>query len=420
MSAGPREPDPIPATIPASTTPANPDPKLWINIWTLGATIFCTLTCVFSWWRVASPYLRSLGASDREISWLFLLLMFAGRVPAAAGGWISDKIGRKSVIIFSTVTMGISFIGVAFAPSPALVTAAIGLAWVFGSFQHASLLAIQAESVPVARRGIAIATVESCAMVGITLGPLIEAKVFEWSGSLAATWRLLALVTSAVYLLVAVARITFLRETDRRRAERTPFKFDTRRLALPLAITVLFWTASYLTIDGPSVALYLKDVTRGNEATVGYVNFLGGAAAIAAAILGGWLADAWGAARVMAVSAMGAALVLLPFAIPGATPGLDRALFSLVFFPIEMFFIANAKFISSIGPPGRRGLYVGIVSTAQGLLASWGVVLSGYLYAGAGRASPMVAAAGFAVLAGLLTLVMLRLAKGARDPGHLA
>jgi MFS family permease len=137
-------------------------------------------------------------------------------------------------------------------------------------------LSIQAESVPAARRGVAIAIVESCAMVGITLGPLLEAKVFEWSKSIDATWRLLALATSAVYLLVCMARLTFLRDTDRKRHERTPFRPDWRACRSSRSRSVSSEPASR---SGPSVPLYIVDVTAGDEATVGYVRFFGGALA---------------------------------------------------------------------------------------------------------------------------------------------
>jgi len=396
------------------------EPRLWINIWTLSGTILCTLTFVFSWYRITSNYLRHLGADPALIGWCFLIFTMANRLPGVLGGWISDRVGRKSMIVAGTFFMGVGFVGVAYAPTPALLTAALCFTWIVGSLQHPSLLAIQAESVPAARRGVAIATVESFAMIGVTLGPLLEAKVFEWSGSsISATWRLMALSTSAVYLLVCIARLTFLRETDRRRHERTRFKPDWRRLSIPLAITVCFIGAMLITIDGPSVSLYIVDVTHGNEATVGYVNFYGGALAIAAALLGGWLADRWGAMHVMVVSAGATALFFLPFALPG-TGDMHQALLALVFFPIEMFVIANQKLIASIGPPGRRALYVGMVTTTTGIVSSWGVVISGYLYEGPDKAGPMIAAIALALISLLLTLRLLRLSAKGRDPGHLA
>lgn len=410
MTAGPVEVEP------ADTA----EPRHWRNIITLAATILCTLTLVFSWLRITSNYLRHLGAGPELIGWCFLIFTMANRLPGVLGGWISDRVGRKGMIVAGTFFMGVGFIGVAYAPTPVLVTAAICFTWIVGALQHPSLLSIQAESVPAARRGIAIATVEACAMMGITLGPMLGAKVYEWSrGAIATQWRLLALSTSAVYLLVCIARLVFLRETDRKRHERTPFRPDWRRLSLPLAITVCFIGAMLLTIDGPSVSLYIVDVTWGNEATVGYVNFYGGALAITAALLGGWLADRWGAARVMAASALATALCFLPFALPG-TPALDRALLAFVFFPIETFVIANAKLIASIGPPGRRALYVGMVATTTGIVSSWGVVMSGYLYAGRNKAAPMLAAIALALISLLLTLRLIRLAGKHRDPAHLA
>jgi hypothetical protein len=121
----------------------------------------------------------------------------------------------------------------------------------------------------------------------------------------------------------------------------------------------------------------------------------------------------------MAVSAGLTALCFLPFALPG-TEGLDPYLIAASYLPIEAFVIANAKLISSIGPPGRRALYVGMVTTTTGVVSSWGVVASGYLYAGQNQAAPMLAAVALALISLLLTLQMLRTAKGGQDPGHLA
>lgn len=397
-----------------------PEPRQWRNIITLAATILCTLTFVFSWWRIASNYLRHLGADPPTIGWCFLIFTMANRLPGVVGGWISDRVGRKGMIVFGTFFMGVGFIGVAYAHTPFLLTAALCFTWIVGALQHPSLLSIQAESVPAAKRGIAIATVESFAMVGVTVGPLLGAKVYEWSnGSIDTQWRMMALATCVVYLIVCFARLTFLRETDRRRQDRTPFRPDWRRLFIPLTVSVCFVGAMLITIDGPAVGLYIVDVTRGNEATVGYVNFYGGALAICAALLGGWLADRWGAAHVMAVSAGATALCFLPFAIPG-TLAWHQTLLAASFLPIETFVIANAKLISSIGPPGRRALYVGMVTTTTGVASSWGVVMSGYLYNGSNRAAPMLAAIVLALISLVLTLRLIRLAGHRSDPAHLA
>ncbi|MBI4563425.1 MAG: MFS transporter [Planctomycetes bacterium] len=406
------------AMLPTVSAPPG-EPDLWRNIWTLSATIFCTVTFIYSWARILSNYYRHLGAGPELIGWCFLLFTMANKVPGALGGWLSDRLGRKRMIIAGTTLMGLGYVGVAHASTPALLTGAMCYTWIVGALLHPSLVAIQAESVPVARRGTAMATVESCAMAGIMLGPLIEALVFEWTGSIRSTFGLMVLLTSAVYMLVAVARFVFLRETDRRRHERTPFRPDWRRLSIPLGITVCFVGAMLITIDGPAVPLYIVDVTAGDEATVGYVYFFGGALAIAGALLGGWLADAWGAARVMAVAAGATALCFLPFAWPGTPPQFDRALIALVFLPIEAFVIANQKLVASIGPPGRRGLYVGMVVTSTGFVSSWGVVASGYLYAGRNPAAPMLAAMGLALVSLLLTLRLLRGSGRTEHPGHV-
>jgi hypothetical protein len=60
-----------------------------------------------------------------------------------------------------------------------------------------------------------------------------------------------------------------------------------------------------------------------------------------------------------------------------------------------------------------------MVTTTTGLVSSWGVVASGYLY-GFLPAAPMLAAIALALISLLLTLRLLRLAGPGGDPGHLA
>jgi len=381
--------------------------RAWRNVWVMSLTIVGTITALYSWNRVISLHLRDLGASDREIGWSYFCFTLAYRLPQILGGALTDRLGRKAIVVAGTFGMAAGYVLVGLAPRWDQVVAAICLVWMIGALQWPALAAMVAESVPENERGRAMGLLEAGSMIGLTLGPLIGERVCAVE-PLSRAWRHLLLGSMAVYSLCGCARWALLRETRAQTPEtQGPAAFPWRAVLLPLAVTVFTFATFFLTTDGPVLGLYVKDDVGGGPETVQTVGFYGGLAAIAGALGAGFLADRLGAGRTMLLTSVVSAFLIAPMAAGLFKPRSELTLFALLFIPGEAYIVAYQKLITSLAPRSRRGLSVGVVGSAVGLAASWAMVLGGELYT-RGHRLPFVAALTVQVAAVLVGLTLLR------------
>lgn len=377
------------------------------NVWVLAVTLGAAVTAIYTWIRVVPLYLRDLGAGDGQVSWAMFSFAIAFRLPQFAGGWLADRLGRKRVAVWATAAMAACYLLIAVAPSWRLVTAAICGCWAIGAIQWPAIAALAADSVPAERRGRAMGLVEAFGMGGMTLGPLLGAWAVGEGRSPGETWAALLLITGCVYVAATFARQLLLRETPSRPREegsRAPAGLGV--LALILSVHALSFAVYFLTTDGPVLSFYVEDEKIGTARTVQYVYFWGGLAAMATALVSGWLADRIGPGRVIVLGSLASAALLAPFVVGARTPSLDLWIFGLLVVSGEIYYIGYVKLITTAAPPGRSGLYLGLGGTAVGLVASWAMVWAGRLYQESHQA-PMVAAAAVQVAAIVLALPLL-------------
>ncbi len=360
--------------------PAPSAPSAWRNVWVLGLTILFTLTAITSWNRIIANRLRDLGAHPELIGWCFFAFTVAHRIPGLLGGWLADRFGRKPIFVACTTLMGLGFIGVGLARTPVELTIALSFSWGMGAVQWPAMVSLLIDSVDYGSRGRALAILEMCGMFGFTMGPLVGALVVEKAGGLDPAWRILLLGSCAVYLVVAAVRATFARETWREEdhLERDPVQFG--RALLPVSVCVLLIASSLLTEEGPAVGLYVEDATGGSAATVNWVHFAGGGTALAAAWVAGRLTDRYGPRKIVAAGTFLQAACFLPFAWPGLPGWAAKGLFIAAMVPVELFTVGYQNLITRIAPRGRRALYVGMSTTATGVLSTWALVACGHLY----------------------------------------
>jgi MFS family permease len=377
------------------------------NVAVLTATIVCTVGSLYAWNRVLSLYLSELGAGPEAIGWSFFFLVLAYRLPQVAGGLLTDRVGRKVVVVVGTLAMSAGFVGIAFAPRWELVVAAICACWTIGALQWPALATLVTESVPEGRRGLAMGLMEAGSMAGIMLGPLVGERVVASQATLGGAWRVLLLGSCAVYAVSGLLRAALLREPSVHAEERGRLVFPWRDFLLPAVVTILSFWAFLLTTDGPVMGLYIRDVAKGTPVDVQRVAFHGGACALAGALLAGWLVDRLGAGRTMMLTSFATLALLVPFAAGRLGPEGELRIFALLFLPGETFVVAYQKLITSLAPRERRGLAVGLMGTCVGLASSWANAAAGYLYAGAPR-WPIVAGAAIQAAACLLSIALLR------------
>ncbi len=145
------------------------------------------------------PVLASvrLGLSVATIGFGLMLGSVAGLIAAYPTGWLSDRFGRKAVIVPSTLVTGLSMLMFCVAPSLIWFMAACIVWGVAISVSGASPAAYVADSAPPGMNAAAMSIYRMTADAGYVIGPLALGLIVDLHGPVA------ALMTGSALLLVA-------------------------------------------------------------------------------------------------------------------------------------------------------------------------------------------------------------------------
>lgn len=360
------------------------------NVLVLSSTVLLLMTSLFTWYLVLPLYFRDLGASDAQVGLAYSLLTISFTLVQFAGGLITERHGRKLPIVLPTF---------AFAPLYALAGAArnwvvlLGLLLLTNSLsaiQWPAFISLLAESVPESQRGRAFGAFNVAIGLGMAVGPGLGAELLTSVGL-----RQLIYSTAVISLICAVARSLALRETMDRPspvqvgALRRAFNPDLRWF---LAAGCLFALIYNLTLWGPFPSLHAKDAWELSKPQINRLFSIGGLAAVVASIIGGRLADRYGARDILIASCLGHVLAILPWALAGMSP-LGLALFIMANAGLKVGFVAYDALLSQL-TPRSRGAIVGLFGTVTGGIGALGPLSGTYLRMIFGSAAPFWAALG--------------------------
>ena len=230
-----------------------------------------------------TAYAREFHFSAAVITFLASSTLFGVLVAVLLFGNLSDRIGRRAVLIPGVLLGALSMVLFIFADGvPALFAARVASGLAVGLFTGAGTAALT-ELVPPGgdtRRAATHAATTSVA--GFAMGPLIGG-VFVQYGPYPLQ---LVYVVSLVLLLPLLIGVLFLPETVR---DRQPFRIQPRRVAVPrvgratfglasLIVCCCFSGASFFQSLGPTVAIVLLGVSNQLVAAMVAVCFLGASA----------------------------------------------------------------------------------------------------------------------------------------------
>lgn len=142
-----------------------------------------------------------LGMSVSAIGFAFMLGSIAGVVAAYPAGWLTDRFGRKAVIVPSAVMTGLSMMLYCVAPSSAWFIAGSIVWGVAISVGSAAPAAYAADSAPPGMNAAAVSTFRMMGDAGYVIGPLLL-------GFVADAWSPVAALVGASLVLIAVG-LTF-------------------------------------------------------------------------------------------------------------------------------------------------------------------------------------------------------------------
>ncbi|MBU1376849.1 MAG: MFS transporter [Alphaproteobacteria bacterium] len=321
-------------------------------------------------------------------AWQVTLLFSAFSVGQFIGepfwGKLSDRIGRRPVLIITISMVGLSYAALAFAPN---ILVAFGLRFLTGIFAGniSTLQGALADITPPEKRAQRMGIMGSAFSAGFMTGPAIGGFLAQPSRG-ALGFQLPLLVAAGFALASALAVVLFVRES--RPTNATPQK-RVRSAGLregfahPIVSRVIL--ISFIVVVGFAGI----EATYGlwTEARFGWgprqIGFAFMAIGLLGAICQGWLsgrlARAYGEARTLTggLAFMGVGLI-----VQGASPTWHVAVlgFALVCIGQSICFPNISALISRAAPPDRQGEMLGLNMSGMALARIGGPVMAGQLF----------------------------------------
>ena len=313
------------------------------------------------------PYfVRHFGASYVVVGALLATFAACQFLSAPVWGNVSDRIGRKRVLVISQIGATLGWTGLAFAPTLAWVFVARIVEGISGG-NISVTQAYVADRVEVGERSRAFAFVGAAFSAGLVLGPLAGGVLLDRFG-----YRAPFLLAAALQLITLVVTLRYLPEDVAERGEATAAKLSDipRFLRDPAIAPVLVQKLAYslgLYAWFSVFALVLGAVAGFTPSQTSYFFAVFGVASVAVQLLVvGRLVDRLG---VRATSNLGfvAALAffsLVPFLRERAVLGVEVVLFAVA------LSIANATLatlLTDAAPERVRGTVLGVGSSLEAI-----------------------------------------------------
>ncbi len=367
------------------------------RLWVLMVTAFVDMVGFALVLPLLPLYAKDFGARPTTIGFLLASFAFAQLVTAPLWGRLSDRIGRRPVIVGGQVLNAVAFLFFAASDSVWLLLFS-RLAQGAGSGTIAANQAYVADAVRPEERAKALGWITAATSAGVMLGPAMGSASLSWTGSTAAP----GLIAAALCTLNILFAWRWLPEStsDESRAasrERRPLGRAVvevlRHPARPVHALIWIYASGMLAFMGVTsiMSLYLSDrfgVTKESigafYAVIGFFSF------VMRGFLLGPLVHRFGEVRVMrlGIAALAAGMLTAPFA---TGPWLFLMVLLLMPVGTALLFPATTSLISRFAPHGEGGQIHGVQQAFGGSSRLLAPICAGLVY----ELRPPAAAAAF-------------------------
>jgi MFS family permease len=364
-------------------------------------------------------YAARFGASPQEVTLLLAVYSLVSMVTAPLWGRLSDRIGRRPVLMASTFAAALAYLWMGFADSLWMLYAARALAGACAGNIAAAQAYIADVTTPENRaRGMGM--IGAAFGFGFIIGPALGGAVA--GNNLAnADLRTPGLIACALSLIALVGVIVMLRESldpaARARPRRSRLAAIRGAFGRPILsrLLLIFFLAT-LAFSGmeATFALWAMRQFSWGPAQVGYIfTYVGVLLALMQGGAIGPLTKRLGEERLMLA---GLGLIAVGLAILPSASGLVQLVVStgLLAFGMGAMQPSLNSLISRRAGLDQQGETLGVAQSVSALSRVLGPALAGVLFAGLGAGSPFVSGAVLVVAA---LVVGLRLPRIAAEPG---
>ena len=345
---------------------------------------------------------HELGADRFQVGLLFSLATLAGAALSLPAGLLADRFGRRSMVLFSALTGGVSQVLIATSASVPLDDAWQVIGGLGGGAAQAALFAALADAVPAARLGRAMGWLTLAMQVGFLGGPALGGALLNFMDLRAAL-----AVTTVMYLLPLglAPLISGARSSAASWDLVTPLREMARRRGFPAAMLAMFGATIVWGTVQAYLPLFGKEALGLSGPAIGYLLAIQAVFNGLSRVPGGRIVDrAQRKGVIVAVGIVGysVAVLVLPHLVGFWAPAI---VLSAAVPLLATAYVALSVTFSSLAPRNGMGVAMGLYGSVLffGLgfgPAVFGEVMnrSGYV---AGFTACGVAAIGIAV-AGLL------------------
>lgn len=331
---------------------------------------------------------QDLGLTDEHEIGVWAGLIFAGNFVTSfvfqpIWGKLSDRYGRKMMLLRSGFGMSVVMVLMGFATTPWHLLLLRVMNGVIAGFQPAAV-SLVASTTPKERIGFAMGTLQSGGVAGSIMGPFIGGFLADSFG-----FRPIFYITGGLLFLASSVSWILVKENfDRQAAARTPQAGVLEGLRalmtirqMPVLLSVTFLIQFAMLSPMALIPLYVEKLHGTTENLAFYAGFVGSVTGLSNMISSpilGRLSDKIGSKRILIVSLVGSAVMLVPQAFVGSVGQLLVCRFLQGCFMGGLIPTVNAL-IRKYTPDGKESRSFGFNGSALALGNMIGPIVGGAL-----------------------------------------
>src|SRR5215211_929748 len=325
---------------------------------------------------------QKFGIGMSTVGLLFGVFSISGMVGSALGGAIADRMGRKTVIIFSLILSSLSALGMGFAPSIGIFIAVVVVVGTLSSIGHPAHEAVVADLLPQEKRAEGYGIIRVVFNLAVIIAP-------PMAGLLIANSYLTLFLVDAVISLISAAIVLFaLPETKPQALPHVKpetmkqtfagygrvFK-DTPFLAF-IGVTVMM-TLVYMNMNS-TLGVYLRDQHDLPEIRYGWLLSIN---AVLVVLFQFWVTRRLEKYRPFLMMAAGSLLYAIGFAMYGFVPTFSLFVIAMIIITIGEMVVTpfQQSLVASFAPEHMRGRYMAVSSLSWSISFTVGPYFAGLL-----------------------------------------
>lgn len=365
------------------------------NVLVLSLTVGGTLLFFFAWYYLFPIHLEKLGASQREIGISYTLFALGFTIAQVLGGYLTDRIGRKFIIVIPTYAFPFLYLLLALARVWWICVVFYLATSILSAIQMPAFISMISESS--GRKGRAFGFFEFSIAIGIAIGPLLGGFLVKKIG----IEGLILLMGLATFVSAVIRSLFLTEEKNREKIDRVDvWKSITKNYIWFVVAGSFMFLVLTLTLNGPFLSLFQKEVLSFSSSKINFLFAIGGLFSAISCLFGGRFIDKYGSKPMLGVSIILHPLLIVLWVVSGGV----LPFFILSFLFSQLIYMGYQVIITDIVSEKVRGRMIGICGAITGLISSMGPILGMQMKLKFGWSFPFYLSVVFGIVAFLLLL----------------